>query len=74
MIDYSEQKENKVSWGTDSSYFGLNLRPAYLEAEDIAVIQHLTPSERVEWLLMMQRLIIKQFHVEEFIARQVAIK
>ena len=56
-----QRKKDKASWGTDESYFGLNLRPARLERSEIEFIQTLTPSQRLEWLLMMQKLLIQQF-------------
>ena len=60
-----DSPKKQISWGTDESYFGINLRPAYLDAKDRELIQNLTPSERLEWLLMMQKLIVKQFKLDQ---------
>ena len=61
MIAKSPEKNKIESWGTDESYWGLNLRPARLEQKDIDFIRTLSPSSRLEWLLMMQKLLIAQF-------------
>jgi hypothetical protein len=51
----------KKNWGTESEYFPVPLHVAPATDEDLERSRALTPSQRVEWLLMMQKLLLKQF-------------
>ena len=50
-----------VYWGTEPEYFPFQIHVAPLEDSDLEQSKNLTPSERIEWLLMMQKLLIEQF-------------
>ena len=54
------KKENK-NWGIEDSYFPIKISIATLSESDLEHSRHLTPSERLEWLMMMQDLLITQF-------------
>jgi hypothetical protein len=49
------------SWGTPESHFPFKIHTAKIEDSDIAWARTLTAQQRIEWLLMMQGLLIKQF-------------
>lgn len=51
------------TWGTPESYFKVPLHVSPLSEEDLEWARQLTPSQRVEWLLMMQKLLIQQFYL-----------
>lgn len=50
-----------VSWGTPESYWPFPRPVVKLEPEDRAHFQALTPGQRIEWLVMMLRLLEAQF-------------
>lgn len=49
----SLKDSNKTSWGTPESYWPFPRPLAEPEPEDRARFQALTPSQRIEWLVMM---------------------
>ncbi len=56
-----QNKSEWFEWGTPQSYFQIPLKVSKLECEDLEWAQSLTPDQRIEWLLMMQEMLIKQF-------------
>ncbi|MBI2027874.1 MAG: hypothetical protein HYS98_08775 [Deltaproteobacteria bacterium] len=66
VIDYSDilKKLQKIksTWGIEDSYFPFKISIAPLDNKDLEHSKQLTPQQRIEWLLMMQRLLLKQFH------------
>jgi hypothetical protein len=50
-----------LHWGTPESYWPFPRPLVELESEDRARFQALTPGQRVEWLVMMLRLLEVQF-------------
>jgi len=54
-------KKNK-SWGTPRSYWKMKIHSAELDKKQLEEIQKLTPSQRVEWLIMMQDLLFKHYY------------
>ena len=57
----SESGSCKKNWGTEDEYFPVPLHVGRATDEDLERSLALTPSQRVEWLLMMQKLLIEQF-------------
>jgi hypothetical protein len=49
------------NWGTPDDYFPFPIYTAPATQEDRERALSLTPSQRVEWLLMMQKLLLEQF-------------
>jgi len=58
----NKQSHCEVSYGTEESYFPFVPLRAALSQEDIELSKSLSPALRVEWLIMMQKLLIKQFY------------
>ena len=56
-----KSKKNKSQWGIEENYFPFKISIASLSDKDLAHSKQLTPHQRIEWLIMMQRLLIKQF-------------
>jgi len=57
----SKKEKNNQNWGTPADYFPVPLYIAPLEEEDRLNSELLTPEQRIEWLLMMQKLLLEQF-------------
>lgn len=59
----SESSKNspELSWGTPESYWPFPRPLAEPEPEDRARFLALTPAQRIEWLVMMLRLLEVQF-------------
>jgi hypothetical protein len=57
----SSKDLNSVAWGTPESYWPFPRPVVEPEPEDRARFQALTPSQRIEWLVMMLRLLEEQF-------------
>lgn len=60
MSENSKNSHN-VSWGTPESYWPFPRPLSEPEPEDRARFQALTPSQRLEWLVMMLRHLEMQF-------------
>lgn len=56
-----KSKKNSPSWGIEEDYFPLNIHVAPLDAKDLEHSENLTPEQRLEWLMTMQRLLIEHF-------------
>jgi len=57
--------ENRWSeWGTPADWFPVVVSVSPLSYEDIEWAQTLTPHQRVEWLLVMQKLLLQQFEIK----------
>ena len=56
-----KSKKRKVTWGIEESYFPFKLHVAPLDRKDLEQSRHLTPEQRIEWLLMIQNHLIRQF-------------
>ena len=54
-------EKNKKTWGTKESYFPFRVRVAPLSEKELKLSKKLSPTQRLEWLLMMQKLLIAQF-------------
>lgn len=54
-------KKNKLYWGTEESYFPFKISIRSVSDEDIEWSKKLTPTQRVEWLLMMQKLLLEHY-------------
>lgn len=54
-------KKNKTYWGIEPEYFPFKIGVARLSDEDLKCTKLLTPTERLKWLLMMQRLLLIHF-------------
>ena len=57
----SSNDSDNLSWGTPESHWPFPRPVAAPEPEDRERFQALTPSQRVEWLVMMLRLLDVQF-------------
>lgn len=55
------KKINNTAWGTEETYFPFIARPTRFTKEDLERSRMLTPSQRGEWLIMLQRLLIEHF-------------
>lgn len=53
--------KNKKNWGTEDEYFPVPLHVAPASDEDLERSRALTPEQRIQWLLMMQKLLLRQF-------------
>ena len=54
-------KSEWFEWGTPEQYFQIPFKISKLEWEDLEWAQSLTPHQRIEWLLMIQEMLTKQF-------------
>ena len=54
-------KKPKITWGTPESYFPFKMHVAPLDQKNLLYAKHLTLEQRIEWLMMMQELLIQQF-------------
>lgn len=62
MWKNSKEKEvDEITWGTPESHWPFPRPVAPIEPEERERFQALTPDQRVRWLLMMLRLLEKQF-------------
>lgn len=61
LMSESSKNSPDLSWGTPESYWPFPRPLAEPEPEDRARFQALTPAQRIEWLVMMLRLLEVQF-------------
>jgi len=61
-VNSKKLKKKNKNWGIEESYFPFKITVAPLSKEDLSHSARLTPSQRIAWLIMMQKLLLKQFN------------
>jgi hypothetical protein len=57
----NQKKQVEIKWGIEKSYFPFRVAVSPLEEKDLELASRLTPTQRLEWLIMIRQLLIDQF-------------